>query len=221
MDHGPAVVQRCITFLPVHRFPIQIIFQALRLYEQYHVLNNNGDSVQHLNSSKSAEDARILRRVHEALVEIHADALRKIGQDVIEDVKRTLPDSAILSIWDQRAAGIETGCHSPRAIRTQKSTVFPDNNGINPEDVPHLAMRPLAQSPDIFVANEAFGHLHCFAEGSLVMAENIIHTGFNISRPSWISTEEYKKIIFNKTHVEKQWKPHPMGDVYFTGPPNV
>lgn len=196
--------------------------QAVRLYQQYHVMDDKGDSVQHLDSAKSPEDARILKRVHQALVEVHADALRAKG--VLEKVKQNLPDSAVLSIWDQRATGLETGCHMPRALRTTPSTVFPDDEGVPEARLPIESLQPLAHSPGIFVANEAFGTLKCFAEGSLVMAENVLHSGFGVPRPSWIDADVYEQhIIFNTSTPtaaqeaadRRGWRPHPLGDIYF------
>lgn len=196
--------------------------QATRVYEQYHVLADDGDSVQQLDAAASPEDARILRRVHEALVEVHAAALQAKG--VLEKVKSNLPDSAVLSIWDQRVAGIETGCHKPKTVRATPSTVFPDDDGVAPARIPIDAMRPFANSPGIYVANEAWGTMHCFAEGSLVMAENVVHTGFGVPRPSWIDPEVYANdIIFNTTTPSaaqesmdaRGWSSHPLGDVHF------
>jgi len=198
--------------------------QAVRLFQQYHVMDDKGDSVQHLSAANSPEDARVLRRVHEALVEVHADALRAKGDGVLEKAKKAVPDSAILSIWDQRVAGIETGCHEPRTLRSTPSTVFPDDNGVDAARIPIDSLQPLVHSPGIFVANEAFGTLHCFAEASLVMAENVLHTGFGLPRPEWIDPEDYTQdIIFNtstptaatESQEARGWKAHPMGDLYF------
>ena len=136
--------------------------QSVREYQQFHFATN-GDSVAHLDGSKAA-DARLLRRVHEALVQFHKEALDAAGATA--QVEALRPDSGILSIWDQRADGFENACHKPKAQGL-------NGEGIDPVDIPPTALQPFAKVPNLFLANEAYGTLECFAEGSLVMSENI------------------------------------------------
>merc|ERR1712061_478416 len=89
-----------------------------------------------------------------------------------ERVSREQPTGAVLSVWDQRVSGIHAGCHAPK----------PGNNP-SPDHLPVAALQPLPGWP-VFVANEAFGTPHCWAESSLVMADAAL-VRMNISAIPW------------------------------------
>jgi len=167
--------------------------QSVREYQQFHFATN-GDSVAHLDGSKAA-DARLLRRVHEALVQFHKEALDAAGATA--QVEALRPDSGILSIWDQRADGFENACHKPKAQGL-------NGEGIDPVDIPPTALQPFAKVPNLFLANEAYGTLECFAEGSLVMSENIAHTHLGIPAPTWIDPYTYAtEVLFNTSRAAR------------------
>ena len=42
----------------------------------------------------------------------------------------------------------------------------------------------------------AAGTRHGWAESSLVMAENVVKTGWDVGKPDWLTTAAYNRIIF-------------------------
>jgi len=152
--------------------------QAVRAYEQYHLSGN--DSVVTLDP-KAPHHAHLLSEIHETLIALHEAPLKAAG--AYDHVKGLAPSGGVLSIWSQRVAGIETGCHIPK--------VGPP---IDPADVPRKALRPLADQR-IWIANEAFGPIDCWAEGSLIMAENVAHQ-LGLGKPKWLPQPIYDKVIF-------------------------
>ena len=185
--------------------------QTVRLLQQFH-FPDGGDAVAHL-SAADPHDNKLLLRVHEALLNFHEDALKAAG--AYDRVKALAPDVGVLSIWDQKAAGFEAACHMPKALGL-------DGNGIPPEKIPQTALQPFPKTaPGVFLANEAYGTVECFAEGSLVMAENIAaHLG--VPPPAWIDPAIYNRdVLFNATapepHASGRAKgaSHPHGDLAF------
>merc|ERR1712178_21607 len=112
----------------------------------------------------------MLNEVHQALVSFHKPALD--AANATARVSQMQITSAVLSIWSQGVQGFNAGCHEPK----------PGKNPA-PEDLPNEAVQPLPGWP-IYVANEAFGHMHCFAEGSLGMATEVMKR-MNISSTTW------------------------------------
>jgi len=142
---------------------------AIKFYSVYHAAVTN-DSVLRLDPSQP-EHRMLLEDIHEALVELHRPALDSAG--VTARVASTLPTGGVLSIWSQGTDGINAGCHFPKP-------------GVNPkpEDVPAAALNPFSGMP-VFVANEAYGHMNCFAEGSLAMADEAVRRmGVQVPGPS-------------------------------------
>lgn len=187
--------------------------QVVRDLQQYHFPAQKGDAVSHLDPSTSPRDARLLTRVHEALVDVHRDALVAAG--ALAAVEKLRPASGVLSIWDTKAVGLENACHMAKA--TSKGGA-----GVAPRSIPATAARPYAKTaPNVYVANEAFGPIECFAEGSLAMAENVLYTYLSIPKPAWIDDATYfGKVIFNATADEaappfSKGKSHPMGDLAY------
>lgn len=125
------------------------------------------DAVVHITPSKP-HHAELLSQVHASLVEFHRKALDAVN--ATSRVSEEKPTGAVLSMWDQGVSGIHAGCHSPKP-------------GNNPKDVTAAAFNPFP-GWRIFVANEAYGTLNCFAEGSLVMADAFLQQ-MNINSLSW------------------------------------
>mmetsp|Transcript_77905 Transcript_77905/g.140577 ORF Transcript_77905/g.140577 Transcript_77905/m.140577 type:complete len:344 (-) Transcript_77905:188-1219(-) len=137
-------------------------------YKSFH--SWNGDAAMHI-SSKSVEHKELLASIHSALVELHREALD--AANVTALVEKLRPDSGVLSIWSQGVTGIHAGCHVP------KPGVHP-----KPEDLPAAALRPFPGFP-VYVANEAYGTVPCFAEGSLNMSSAVLDH-LNVPRASWL-----------------------------------
>ena len=86
----------------------------------------------------------------------------------------------------ERVAGLEAGCHFPR-----------DGPPLPAVEIPAQALSPF-HDPRVLVANEAFGTKECWAEGSLVMAENACRR-LGLAKPSWLPPDVYRKLLFNST----------------------
>jgi len=134
----------------------------------------DGDAVVHLDPA-SAEHKELLRQIHNSLVELHAPALK--AANAMEKVASQAPVSGVLSMWTEGVTGIHSGCHSPK----------PGTNP-RPEDLPKMALQPFAGEA-VFVANEAYGPVPCFAEGSLNMSMAALER-IGVPLPSWLEPSE-------------------------------
>jgi len=183
--------------------------KVIRRYAQYRVARS-GDAVTHIDATTGL-GARLLDDVHAAMIELHRPGLEASGE--LARAIAATPDSAILTIWDQGAEGIESGCHMYASVpRT--------GPGITQRRLSVEALTPFATAPDVHVVNEAFGQLECFAEGSLQMAENLVHRKFKVPRPAWIPKDVYEsKVLFNATAMNDApnggGAPAPGGDLVF------
>jgi len=130
--------------------------------------------------------AELLSIVHSSLVDMHRPALD--AQKATKRVSEMKPTGAVLSIWDQGVAGINAGCHTPKLL---KSGAAPGAN-----TAAAASLEPLPGWPMIFVANEAFGSMQCFAEGSLAMAEAAMRK-MNVSLPpsGWLDDETASQLL--------------------------
>ena len=150
--------------------------------------------------------------VHEALVAYHEPTLAAAG--ALAAVAAMRPSGGVLSIWDQKAAGLENACHLAKAAGEA------DGAGVDPAAIPAAAARPYpATAPNVFLANEAYGPVECFAEGSLAMAENVLYTHLGVPKPAWIPNATYfKEIIFQNATAGRalaKGASHPLGDLGF------
>jgi len=143
------------------------IDNAIGYYSVYHD-SRSEDSVEQLTPEKT-HHRELLDDIHTSLVNLHKSALD--AAQATSRVSKMRPRSAVLSIWSQGVAGFNAGCHFPK----------PGNNP-PAEDLPAAALQPLPEWP-IFVANEAYGPMHCFAEASLYMATAFMKR-LNISTPT-------------------------------------
>mmetsp|Transcript_77904 Transcript_77904/g.140572 ORF Transcript_77904/g.140572 Transcript_77904/m.140572 type:complete len:342 (-) Transcript_77904:126-1151(-) len=137
-------------------------------YKSFH--SWDGDAAMQI-SSNSVENKELLASIHSALVELHREALD--AANVTALVEKLRPDSGVLSIWSQGVKGIHAGCHLPKPGLHPK-----------PEDLPAAALRPFPGFP-VYVANEAYGPVSCWAEGSLNMSCAVLDH-LSVPRPSWL-----------------------------------
>lgn len=143
------------------------------------------------------ESTQLLELLHTELVRLHATALQAKGA-----YNRTLalrPSVAVLSVWDRLATGFGAGIHDwARDARTESTChSFSQCLTIMPQQV----LQPLGKAVPVFVVNEAFGTRSGWCEGSLVVAENVLHSHFALSRPPWIDAKVYDDdVLFNNTH---------------------
>ena len=154
--------------------------QAVRLYEQFHL--SGTDSAVALDPATRPDHRFLLEGVHAALLGVHEATLKAKG--AYERVAAMQPSGGVASVWSDRAAGLEAGCHMPRE---HAGSVKP---------TPAAAIAPLAPwAKQVFVVNEAFGTRECWAEGSLVMAENAA-ARLGLPRPAWLPQDLYEKLLF-------------------------
>jgi hypothetical protein len=154
---------------------IQAVYNGGAVVDYFKIYHPwEGDSVVQLSSSKSVEHRELLSKVHTALVALHRPALDKAN--VTEKVAKMLPDSGVLSIWSEGAEGIHAGCHVPKPGDHPK-----------PVDLPTAALTPFPGWP-VYVANEAYGPVPCFAEGSLNMSSRALEK-IGVPRPSYLGQD--------------------------------
>lgn len=127
-----------------------------------------------------------LEAIHEELIRSHSEALNKFG--VMETVSALRPSQAVLSIWDEAAQGFGGAIHDWFRDGRESSTCsgFSDCQ----QKMPPQLMQPLSPLP-LYVASEAFGSRNGWMESALAMAENILHTFFDVAKPSWIDDDTY------------------------------
>lgn len=148
---------------------------SVEFFEPY-VDSISGDSVVQIGYSEP-HHAHLLEVLHASLVDLHREALD--AANVSEKVVAMRPTGAVLSAWTQGVAGIHAGCHRPQRLANGSDPI--------PGELAKKAFMPLPGWP-IYVANEAFGTMHCFAEGSLAMAEKALEN-MNVSLPpnGWLT----------------------------------
>jgi len=146
------------------------------------------DSVEQI-GTREPQHRALLEYLHAALVSLHKSALDAVNATT--KVKAMRPTGAVLSIWSQGVQGINAGCHLPKRNLTGGQAV--------PGVLSKEALEPLPGWP-IFVANEAFGPMMCFAEGSLAMAEAALQK-LNVTLPpsGWLSKELVASLLDPET----------------------
>lgn len=155
---------------------------AIDYYKSFHPLE--GDSVVQL-FANTTEHKTLLTKIHSGLLKLHEKQLE--AANATARVAQMMPDSGVLSIWSQGVEGIHSGCHSPM-------------NGTSPlpQDMPKAALQPFAGLP-VFVANEAYGPVNCFAEGSLNMSATALeHLG--IAQPEWLVRHMAREAEVQEAH---------------------
>lgn len=172
---------------------------AIEFYKP-HMLAARGDDPHRILNITNPVDAILLRVIHESLVNLHSDELTKAGK--LDFVHAMLPDSAVLSVWSGMAKGFEAGCHMLKPTGNQSARaveVYPNTSSTRLK-----FLRPLGNDVDVFVANEALGWPSCWAESSLIMAENAVHEMENLPKPSWLPENVYQWLLFGSVDSLKE-----------------
>lgn len=127
-----------------------------------------------------------LEAVHQELVHFHAEVLTSYG--VMETVSALRPSQAVLAIWDEAAQGFGGAIHD--WFRDGRDTSTCSGFSDCQQHMPPQLMQPLSPLP-LYVAGEAFGARNGWMESALAMVENILHSFYNMTRPSWIDEDTY------------------------------
>jgi len=161
-------------------------------FRPHMLAQRNGDPIVVLDSKKPM-DAHLLKLVHRSLVAFHAKALKAAGK--LELVNASFPETAVLSSWTGEAAGFEAGCHDIKAV-SPPGTDMEDIRPVYNSSAQRLRfVRPLGENVPVFLADEAFGWPSCWAESSLVLAENAVHAMAGLGKPSWLPEDIYKYVM--------------------------
>lgn len=160
-------------------------------FRPFMLADRNGDPIVVLDQQK---DKELLKRIHRSLVAFHEKPLRKAGK--LELVNASLPDSAVLSSWTAEAAGFEAGCHNLKVVSPRGYDMEDIKPVFNSSLQRSKFVRPLGHDVRVFLADEAFGWPSCWAESSLVLAENAVHEMEGLAKPSWLPEEVYHYIMF-------------------------
>mmetsp|Transcript_64044 Transcript_64044/g.119003 ORF Transcript_64044/g.119003 Transcript_64044/m.119003 type:complete len:486 (+) Transcript_64044:58-1515(+) len=131
--------------------------EAIEYYKPYH--NVNGEAAVELDPN-TKEHRRLLERIHQALVDHHRKALDAVN--ATDRVSKMRPNAGVLSIWRDSVDGINAGCHNPK-----------QGDDPLPSKLTDTALQPFPDMP-VFIADEAFGPLSCWAEGSLNMSHKVM-----------------------------------------------
>lgn len=160
---------------------------AIKYFEPF-VDGIRQDSAVELGRSEP-QHRELLDALHASLVAFHHSALE--AANATSKVAAMRPTGAVLSIWSEGVAGINAGCHTPKR--------GPNGEAPAPGTLSKAALQPLPGLP-IFVANEAYGTMNCFAEGSLAMAESALRV-MNVSLPpsGWLTDDMVVTLLDPKT----------------------
>lgn len=149
---------------------------AIKFYENYQLYTGSPYSI----LDDSTMDGRaLLEKVHASLLRLHRSQLVAAG--ALERVEALHPSQIVLSVWDSKVKYFGAATHHMK------------NGTIPPRLVSVMSLKPFS-GKQIYLANEAFGPVSGWAEGSLVMAENIVHQ-LGLDRPSWLSEDVYEKHV--------------------------
>jgi len=147
----------------------------LQWYRPFHGYQYSQESALQI-SNASQEHRTLLADVHTALVELHREQLDKAG--ITKKIEAMQPNSGVMSIWSELVSDINTGCHMPKAPRGKGT--------FKVSDITKAASRPFPEV-SVYVANEAWGVMPCFAEGSLNMSAQALH---DLGVPTLVLPEE-------------------------------
>jgi len=125
----------------------------------------------------AAHHSALMDALHASLVDHHRAALLAAGGEAaVQRVQALQPSGGIVTIWNQGVAGIHAGCHVAKRSATGSDPV--------PGELSKAALKPLPGWP-VYVANEAFGPMTCWAESSLVMSEAALRK-MGVPTPAWL-----------------------------------
>lgn len=123
----------------------------------------------------------LLNKVHTSVVGVHDRA----GIEIPAPFKATPPTQVVVTVWDQAVTNVG-GAWSHYKKGNQESA---------PNRVPGAAMAPFTGEA-LYLANEAWSTISGWAEGSLIMAENVIMKFFGVPKPTYVSPERHDCVMF-------------------------
>jgi len=157
---------------------------SIRFMQEFMVPKDRNSPVIMLDDS-TYQGRRILRQTHKKILEIHEENPNITVPDYVKDM---VPEMGVLSVWDFAVPGLGTAWSN-----------FKTGSQRNGERIPSRAIQPFA-GKEIYVANEAFSSVTGWAEGSLIMAENILRFKFGLDMPDFIPnrySSNYTDILFD------------------------
>ncbi|KAG2446554.1 hypothetical protein HYH02_008541 [Chlamydomonas schloesseri] len=129
----------------------------------------------------------LIMAAHKKVVDYHIG----INVPIPEPYASTYPSQAVVVVWDPQIHWTGGAWHS------YKNGIFGSAVSTNYSDprnaVPVASIKPFA-GENIWVANEAFSAVQGWAEGSLIMAENVV-TQMGAAAPTFISPERHACVL--------------------------
>jgi hypothetical protein len=123
--------------------------------------------------------AKLLKDSHDQLVAYHAMK----GINLPDSVKNSYPTEAVVAFWDPSVTWSGGAWHSTKIT------------GADDYDMVEQAIKPFSDL-ELYVADEAYGTQLGWAEGGLVMAENILTSYFGATTPAWMRNSTVTAVTF-------------------------
>ncbi|KAG2450979.1 hypothetical protein HYH02_004251 [Chlamydomonas schloesseri] len=129
----------------------------------------------------------LITEAHKKLVDYHI----RINAPIPEPYASTYPSQAVIVVWDPQVHWTGGAWHSYKngIFGGQVSTTYTDPRNA----VPVASIKPYA-GENVWVANEAFSAVQGWAEGSLIMAENVV-TQLGAARPTFITPARHDCVL--------------------------
>lgn len=131
----------------------------------------------------------IIKSAHDKLMAWHVTN----GSPIPEPYASTYPTQVIIGMWDPQLEWSGGAWHSYKNGNRggRVSTNYTDVR----EAVPVASIKPF-EDEEVYVANEAFSAVQGWAEGSLIMAENVV-TQLGAAAPTFISPERHACVVYD------------------------
>ncbi|KAG2430846.1 hypothetical protein HXX76_009820 [Chlamydomonas incerta] len=136
--------------------------------------------------------AQLLSAAHRKLVAYH----QSVGKPIPEPYASTLPTQALAVVWDPSVFWTGGAWHGYK--NGQWGGQVNTSADANPAtSTPVAAIKPWA-GEQLFVVNEAFApsSFQGWAEGSLILAENVVTTHFGAARPAFLPPARHDCVLF-------------------------
>eukprot|EP00198_Chlamydomonas_reinhardtii_P011419 XP_001700756.1 L-amino-acid oxidase [Chlamydomonas reinhardtii] len=141
-------------------------------------------------STNSAE--QLLAAAHRKLVAYH----QSVGKPIPEPYASTLPTQAVVVVWDPSVFWTGGAWHGYKngALGGMVNTSAQADPA---QSVPVAAIKPW-EHEQLFVVNEAFapGAFQGWAEGSVLLAENVVSSHFGAARPAFLPPDRHDCVLF-------------------------
>lgn len=186
-DDGKPTGDNCRGFIEATYTSDGVHSSNVTFFEYYQVNTDPPYVIVDRNTSSDGE--YLLQQAHERMVTYHHDQL--IGAGLYDKVHSEPPSHAVLSMWDPKSPGFGAGTHGMNSAKIPGGKYAP---GAAAGTVPAKSIKPFP-TLSMYIANEAF-HPADWGEGSLEMAENIVHRYFGVTAPTWIRPDTYAEIMF-------------------------